>query len=48
MGTQETKLLAEPQEANTEMLGPKSSSQACLLGKGPLQPLLFQGIAKVL
>lgn len=34
--------------ANTEKFGPKSSSQVCLLDKGPLQPLLPQDTAEVL
>lgn len=36
------------QGANTEQFGPKSSSQVCLLGKDPSQPLLLQNTTEVL
>jgi len=47
MGTHNAKCVADLQEASTEMFGPKSSSEACPLGKGPLQPLSFQETIKV-
>lgn len=48
MGTHNTECVVKLQGANTEKFGPKSSSQVCLLGKGPLQPPSFQDIAEVL
>lgn len=48
MGTHNPECVVKLQGANTERCGPKSSSQVCLLGKGPQQPLSFQDIAEVL